>query len=223
VKGRHVWWTSVAAACVAFVVLGVYAHRDPYFPVDLEITRWVQSLTAGWFGDVLFPLNALGFPPLVTVVYGMVVLALLAARARVEGVCAGVAALGGSVLGHLTKAFVNRPRPTPDLVRVAHQLAGTGYPAGHVLNFTAFAGFLCYVAWARMAPGWTRTTLVGALVVMIALMGVARIDAGEHWPSDVLGGYLIGFAWMAIAIEIYRRASRRRDAQRLRAADEPAA
>jgi undecaprenyl-diphosphatase len=205
------------------VVLGVYAHRYPYFAVDVAITRQVQSFTAAWFGDVLYPLNALGFPPLVAIVYGLIVLALFAARARVEAVCAGVAALGGSALNHLTKALVDRPRPGAELVRVAHHLAGSGYPAGHVLNFTAFAGFLCYVACVRMARGWARTAVVVAIVSLIALMGVARIDAGEHWPSDVLGGYLIGFVWMAISIELYRRATVRHGARPARAAaDAPA-
>jgi undecaprenyl-diphosphatase len=78
-----------------------------------------------------------------------------------------------------------------------------------VLNFTVFAGLLCYLAWVRLAPSALRTTLVALLLVMIALMGAARIHSGEHWASDVLGGYLIGGLWLAATIEIYRWGRRR--------------
>ena len=37
----------------------------------------------------------------------------------------------------------------------------------------------------------------------MALMGIARIDAGEHWASDVLGGYLFGIVWLVVTVEVY--------------------
>ena len=105
---------------------------------------------------------------------------------------------------------MDRPRPPGSLVHVEHVLpAGSSFPAGHVLNFTVFAGFLCYLAWVRLAPSPLRTILAAMLVAMIALMGVARIHAGEHWPSDVLGGYLIGILWLVATIELYRWGIRR--------------
>jgi undecaprenyl-diphosphatase len=43
------------------------------------------------------------------------------------------------------------------------------------------------------------------LLLIVALMGLARIDAGEHWASDVLGGYLFGILWLIVTVELYAR------------------
>ena len=212
---RHRWAVAGGVACagLALVALAVLAHRFPYFPIDLTITRYVQGLQAAWIEPLLRPLNVLGFPPLVGIVYGSITLLILAAGARWEAVASGFATLGAAGLNFLGKALVDRPRPPVDLIHVAHHLPGSSFPAGHVLNFTAFVGFLCYLTCVRLAPSWPRTALIALLVVMISLMGIARIYSGEHWPSDVLGGYLLGIVWLVTTIEFYewgRRRSRKR-------------
>jgi undecaprenyl-diphosphatase len=206
---RRVFAVGVACAGLSLVALAVLAHRVPYFSIDLTITRHVQSVQATWFGPLLAPLNALGFPPLVAVVYGTIVLLIFAAGARWEAVASAFATLGAAGLNYLVKELVARPRPPMDLVHVAHHLPGFGFPAGHVLNCTAFVGFLCYLTCVRLAPSWPRTTLIAFLVAIIALMGIARIHAGEHWPSDVLGAYLLGIVWLATTVALYRWGLRR--------------
>ena len=213
-RRRIIAWV-VACMGLALVALAVVAHRVPYFLIDLTITRHVQSVQAAWIGLLLEPLNALGFPPLVLIIYGTIVVLIFASGARWEAVASGFATLGAAGLNYLVKELVGRPRPPMDLVHVAHQVPGSGFPAGHVLNFTAFVGFLCYLACVRLAPSWPRATLIVLLVTMIALMGIARIYAGEHWPSDVLGGYLTGIVWLAMTVEFYRWGRRRNRARGL--------
>jgi membrane-associated phospholipid phosphatase len=200
---------GVACAGLALAALAVLAHRVPYFSFDLTITRHVQSFRAAWVDFLLRPLNALGFAPFVGITYGAIILLIFAVRARWEAVAATFATLGAAGLTPLVKAIVARPRPPIDLVHVEHHLAGSGFPAGHVVNFTALVGFLCYLAWARFAPSWRRTALLTILIAMIVLMGIARIRAGEHWPSDVLGGYLLGIVWLVAAVEFYEWGKRR--------------
>jgi undecaprenyl-diphosphatase len=135
---------------------------------------------------------------------------MFAAGARWEAVACCFATLGSAGLNVLVKELVARPRPSTDLVHVAHHLPGFGFPAGHVLNMTVFVGFLCYLAIVRLTPSWPRTALIVFLVAMILIMGIARIDSGEHWASDVLGGYLLGIMWLAASIEFYQWGRRRR-------------
>ena len=210
-RPRHPHRLAVVAACagLGFVVLAILAHRIAFFPIDLTLTRSVQGVHAPWFDAPLMVLNRLGFPPLVDVVYGSIILGMFATGRRWEAVAAGFAALGGAGLNNLTKMIVARPRPDADLIAVEHHINNGTFPAGHVLNFTAFAGFLCYLIAARRAPSWHRTVLIALLVLLIALMGVARIHSGEHWPTDVLGGYLLGGAWLAVTVEFYRWGRRR--------------
>ena len=51
-------------------------------------------------------------------------------------------AVGSAALWYWMSAFVDRPRPSPELVRVAVELPRGGFPSGHVLNLTAMLGFL---------------------------------------------------------------------------------
>jgi undecaprenyl-diphosphatase len=204
-RARHPHGLVVVAACagLGFIVLAVQAHQLPFFPLDLALSRSAQSVHTPWLDGPLMLLNRLGFPPLVEIIYGSIILVIFATGRRWEAVAAGFAALGGVGLNHLTKLIVARPRPDPSLIAVEHHINSGSFPAGHVLNFTAFAGFLCYLVAVRCAPSWQRTALIALLILLIALMGLARIQSGEHWPSDVLGAYLLGVVWLAASIRFY--------------------
>jgi membrane-associated phospholipid phosphatase len=43
-----------------------------------------------------------------------------------------------------------------------------------------------------------------ACAVPMLFVGVARVYAGHHWPSDVLGGYMLGGLLLAVTIHLYR-------------------
>jgi membrane-associated phospholipid phosphatase len=199
----------LGATAVAAVVLSVLAHFHPVLPGDVEVTQAVQRVNAPWFQAVLDPFNRLGFPPMVDVVYGTVTLLVFLRGRKWAAASCAVAGLGAAGLNFVTKTLVARPRPPADLVHVQHMISNSSFPAGHVLNYSTFAGFLAYLAWVRLAPSWRRTALVTMLALTIALMGLARIASGEHWTSDVLGGYLFGSLWLAATIHFYRWCERR--------------
>ena len=56
---------------------------------------------------------------------------------------------------------------------------------------------------AAMAPGVI-------LVVLAIFIGLSRIYVGVHWPSDVLGGWLLAGAWLAFAGALYTAGARQR-------------
>ncbi|HWO93583.1 MAG TPA: phosphatase PAP2 family protein, partial [Dehalococcoidia bacterium] len=43
-----------------------------------------------------------------------------------------------------------------------------------------------------------------ACVLIVALMGPARVFTGAHWPSDVVGGYAFGLLVLAVIVWMYR-------------------
>lgn len=134
------------SAGAASVALAVHARQIAYFPVDVSITRAVQSAPLGWLDLPMQALNALGFPPVVDVVYGGFILLLFVVGLRRESVVTLLDMGISSGLNHVSKFLVERPRPPEGLVHVEHLIRNPSFPAGHVLNLTALAGFLCYVA-----------------------------------------------------------------------------
>jgi membrane-associated phospholipid phosphatase len=198
---------TIGAACtsVAFVVLALQAHVIPYFPIDLSITHYVQTHELAWLNPFVSALNALGFPPVVDIVYGAVIAVMFFMGRRWDAGGVVVSAVGASGFSWLTKWLVARPRPPSDLVHVQHHVPNPAFPAGHVAAFTAFCGFLCYLAWLRLEASWRRTTLIVFLTVAMLLMGLSRVQSGEHWPSDVLGGYLLGVSWLSVTAILHER------------------
>ena len=184
-------------------MLSISAHQIAHYPIDPVISRAVQSVHGVWFHVPLDALSAVGFAPLVSIFDGIVILVILAVWGRWDALASGIAALGAPAVQYGVKALVARPRPPAALVHVAHHIGNPSFPAGHVLDVTAFLGFVCYLASVRLNPSLGRTALMALLLATVALMGLARIDAGEHWPSDVLGGYLFGIVWLTVTVEIY--------------------
>lgn len=98
-------------------------------------------------------------------------------------------------------------RSRPELV--AGGIAAPGlhsFPSGHILHTVAVYGFLAYLWW-RASGSWVERALIVVLVVAFNLaVAVSRLVLGAHWPSDTLGGALIGLVWLAFGIAALRRA-----------------
>jgi undecaprenyl-diphosphatase len=75
------------------------------------------------------------------------------------------------------------------------------YPSGH-----AGAALFAYVALVVLAWPW-RVCRWGALTVALLVVigtGFGRVYLGVHWPTDVLGGYLLAGFWLGIGIALRR-------------------
>lgn len=104
---------------------------------------------------------------------------------------------GGAVLlAHLAKALLNRPRPT--LVEPLVALpADSSFPSAHTTQSTAFA--LCLVLIIhRTIPEWGFAAAMLA-VALVAAVAFSRIYLQVHFPSDVLGGFILGVVWVTLA------------------------
>jgi undecaprenyl-diphosphatase len=106
-----------------------------------------------------------------------------------------VAALAGWGLSSGLKALFARPRPT-----VTTHLDGAGwwsFPSGHTMESTVVLGLgiLLVTGWMRNR-GAARLARVITAVVLMAI-GLSRVYLGVHYPSDVLGGWLAGGAWIS--------------------------
>lgn len=106
---------------------------------------------------------------------------------------------GSLVLTVVVKNAVGRLRP-PAADVVGRVSTGYAFPSGHTLNSAVFAGLLCPVVLAASRPGlgWRLLAVAGPIALALAV-GLSRIVLGYHWPTDVLGGWLLAAAWLAAA------------------------
>ena len=100
----------------------------------------------------------------------------------------------------LPKAFVNRPRPEGALEGFTDS-----FPSGTATASILLLGFLIYLISEFVAPRKLRIGLQLALGMAIVLLGLFRMLAGEHWPSDLVGGYMAGSLALVAIIWAYRK------------------
>jgi len=185
------------------VTLAIAAHTVAYFPGDLAISRAVQAYSADWLDAATGAVSWTGFPPQSWLVFGVVVLGLAVLGYRWAAVVAALAAIGSGQLYFLIEQLVGRPRPSADLVHVAFPLGMTGFPSGHVATFTAVFGFAAFVAYRQLSPSPARWVPVVLVAILLGIMIFARIYSGQHWPSDVLAGWLLGTLWLIVLGWLY--------------------
>ena len=94
------------------------------------------------------------------------------------------------------KLGYGRPRPP-----AAEQLipeAGFSLPSGHTMDATVVLGVLALVLVARTASRRLRAAIIAAATVTITAAGAGRVYLGVHWATDVVTGWLLGAAWVAL-------------------------
>jgi membrane protein DedA with SNARE-associated domain/membrane-associated phospholipid phosphatase len=147
--------------------------------------------------DVAKVVTDLGALPSVATLVGIAAVLLARRRRPLE-----LAALVGGFLllilaVHFAKAAVDRPRPAGSLVGTV----GSSYPSGHSAYSTVYVAMA--VIASRVLDGLvSRAALVLAAVLVAAVVGATRIYLRAHYLSDVLGGFGLGLAIMALCAAI---------------------
>jgi len=106
-----------------------------------------------------------------------------------------------SVATQLLKLVVERPRPPANVLHVLQVEYSYGFPSGHATFFAWLVPLFIFAVHPRI-PRLLRipTYILGALIVAFGAVG--RVWAGAHWPTDVVGGVLLGTAWALVVISL---------------------
>jgi undecaprenyl-diphosphatase len=115
-----------------------------------------------------------------------------------------VVSIGSLSLNPTMKHLLDRPRPTMFPPRGMWTWAS--YPSGHLILTTAL--YVTIALMLKQTRGW-RWPFVAAFVIVV-LTAYSRMYLEVHWPTDLIGGLLIGVTWLVgtwTAFAKYRRAT----------------
>jgi membrane-associated phospholipid phosphatase len=105
-----------------------------------------------------------------------------------------VTTLGGGLLDTIVKEAVDRPRPSlVDPVATAH---GKSFPSGHAMSSTFTYGALVLVFLPVIGRRYRQVVVAGAALLVLAIC-FSRLALGVHYITDVVGGVVLGLAWLA--------------------------
>jgi undecaprenyl-diphosphatase len=195
---------SVALAAFGALFVAVKARRSD--EVDVAITLRLQGRQHRSVAALMELVSWPGFPPQSHFIPPILISTLFVMRMPTEALFQ-LLAWGTGGLSTVVKAFVQRPRPLPEQVRVVlAPLGGSSFPSGHVLTYVGTYGFLAYLTYTTIRPPQVRWPLSLGLVAFIGLVGPSRIYQGHHWPTDVAASYFLGLSYLIGLMAIYRRA-----------------
>lgn len=158
--------------------------------VGLDVVLWLQSLRTPLLDSIFKPVDFLG-----SVTFFLLVIPLIYWSIDVAFGRRLILLFLLSAWANLTlKEWWGRPRPFQVSERVQALVEETtfGLPSGDVQNAT--------IVWGMLAARFRRKGLAALAVVYVAVVALARMILGVHFPQDVLGGALLGLAFVGVTL-----------------------
>jgi undecaprenyl-diphosphatase len=208
----------VLLVCAGFITVSVasghvFAFDDGVLlalrrPADLQ-----HPIGPRWFVNVFENFTSLGSSAVTGLVLVIAVIATTATHSYRFGGYLVLNFAGAELLSNGIKVLVARPRPevVPHLV----DAGGFSFPSGHsTLSAATYLAIGLMIA-SRQPPGPRRAMTFFVMAIPIVLVGFSRLFLGVHFPTDVLGGWLIGGA-CAVCLWIVLSAGARGDGSAIR-------
>ncbi len=200
--------------CIGFIILAaasviVHFHPGPW-PFDLQTTIFVQHLQFWSWVLACFTFVSLfnnPIPATIALVLWLFALSLFRWFQAAIFISFGTAIADG--IDGLLSTIVGRPRPQSPLIHVYIPEPFHSFPSGHTEHCVVYYGFLLYLSFTRPVREWRYHWVLLPFQVFailnIFVVGIARVQAGSHWVTDVLAGYLSGALLLYLLIVLYRR------------------
>ena len=206
-KRRELAWLFVGlGACVLLLVFinlaGEVTEGDTQ-AFDTKILLALRSpvdpskpIGPPWIEESLLDLTAIGGPTILAlVVLSVIGFLLLQTRYR-AALFVALTWFSGELVNSAMKQAFNRPRPT--IVPHLRETFSTSFPSGHAMEsaivYLTLGAILMRMAESRR----TKIYCLGIAILLTVLAGTSRVFLGVHYPTDVIGGWMIGFAWASI-------------------------
>lgn len=189
---------TVAAVLLLALLVAVLVRHGRPFARDRSLHDWAvahRSGTARQAATVLTD-SGVGLLPYALALAAGVIIGR-GARGRTVAAVGAMAFLGVAELLRLWLSIaVGRPRP-PASDWAVHA-TGLAFPSGHTAISATAAGLLIWALWRRL-DGWPRAAAVAVPVLWAVGVGLSRIYLGVHWPTDVVGGWLLTIVLLGLA------------------------
>jgi len=192
------------AALVVFILFAIDTYlvvANDVLPFDVPIATFIQNIN---WGPVVYPMQLINASAGIwQVLLGAIAVVGLFFLERRAGWLMLIGSIS-SLFDNVIKLVISRQRPPADLVHVLSPTTGFSYPSGHAVFFT-WMSFMIAVSLAPKIGPVLRPALWIVAALVVVLTCIARVWAGAHWPSDVIGGVLLGLAWSAFVLWLPER------------------
>ena len=209
-------WLLVPFLAVAVLMLtfGVIAREvanggaselDRYvmFAFRSSTDNFSTPVGPAWVQEAVRDVTSLGSFTVLGLLLMVVAGYLIVAGKRDSALLAVLAVFGGVALGNLLKFEFARPRP--DMFAPATKVFTASFPSDHATLSAITYLTLATVLAKTIGTRAIRNFLMAVAMTLTVLVGVSRVYLGVHYPTDVLAGWCIGFAWAICCCTLMKR------------------
>ena len=155
-----------------------------------------QPLGGLWLKGVIINLSALGSSTIATLLVIVASLFLFLVKRRHQALVVIACGLGTAVQIWVLKDFVGRERPS--IVPHLTDVGSLSFPSGHSLIASSIYPTLGILLAMTFKERSLKLFVFITAAVLALVIGFTRVYMGVHYPTDVLGGWMLGLAWAII-------------------------
>lgn len=201
-KQKQIYYRNASFVALFFVILGyaIKFYPEKLVSFDSTIQNAVRGdfpqLATTFFTTITLLGNTVSVLTICVVLAGIFYYKKWKAESYL--MLASFAVMG--VVSTALKYLYQRPRPS---ITWLMDTIGYSFPSWHTASTLMVAGALIIVLQGRMKAGPARSVLQALLVLVAILVAVSRIYIGVHYPTDVIGGWLLALTLLWAMYPIY--------------------
>jgi len=191
-------------AVIGFVSLADEVHEGDTLAFDQSLLRGINEHASPVLNQFFLIVTQLGGPVGVVVITAAWLAVLIRRKNYKPATILAAAVAGAALINLVLKSLFERARP--DLWQKLVTETSYSFPSGHAMMSSILAFAAIAIFWRTKY----RIPVTSAALLFMLLIGFSRLYLGVHYPTDVLGGWLVSAAWITIVVSavdgwIYRR------------------
>ena len=193
-------WILCAITAILAIVITINVKNGKILELDLNIYKFFsENIINDKLTPILKVITHIGGEKIVLV---LAVLAIILIKGLKNKLFLLTGVVGTAGLNVILKHIIQRKRP--NINRLIPE-EGYSFPSGHSMMSMAFYGILIFLIYKYVKNTALKWTLIIILTILLATIGITRIYLGVHYPSDVIGGFVVSLTYLFILTEIYNK------------------
>ncbi|MBB1548524.1 MAG: phosphatase PAP2 family protein [Clostridiales bacterium] len=193
-------WILCAITAILAIVITINVKNGKILELDLNIYKFFSE---NIINDKLTPIvKVVTHVGGAKIVFVLTVLAIILIKGLKNKLFLLTGVVGTAGLNVVLKHIVQRERP--NINRLIPE-KGYSFPSGHSMMSMAFYGMLIFLIFKYVKNTALKWTLIVILTILLSTIGITRIYLGVHYPSDVIGGFVVSLTYLFILTEIYNK------------------
>ena len=193
-------WILCAITAILAIVITINVKNGKILELDLNIYKFFsENIINDKLTPIVKVITHVGGAKIVLV---LTVLAIILIKGLKNKLFLLTGIVGTAGLNVVLKHIIQRERP--NINRLIPE-KGYSFPSGHSMMSMAFYGMLIFLIFKYVKNTALKWTLIVILTILLSTIGITRIYLGVHYPSDVIGGFVVSLTYLFILTEIYNK------------------